>query len=212
MTYIFQISKVLIIGCRRYPILAAVYINNYFSLICATLYIWFDFSISILYTGLCRNDFYPSDINFNNTGGSMAHSYLTYYGTGSTLLFFQLFTDIPRYICLSYICVKLPMLLVKRIQQRKIIDKRLTREQKFLLYSSLPHSAESRYVKKLLGMNTDVSTNRFRKFFRFIYSWRDDFRFSSRVICVYASLSLLLFFLTVQVRYISLNIDLYFSN
>ena len=170
MTYIVQILKVLIIGCRRYRILAAVYINRYLSLICATLYIWFDFSINILYTGLCRNDFYPSDINFNKTEGSTAHSFLSYYGTGSTLLFFQLFTDIPRYLCLSYICVKLPMLLVKRISQRKIIDKRLTREQKMLLYSSLLHSAESRYVKKLLGVNTDMSTNRFRKFFGFIYS------------------------------------------
>jgi hypothetical protein len=33
---------------------------------------------------------------------------------------------------------------------------------------------------------------------KFIYQWRDDFRFSSRIICVYSSVFLLLFFLTVQ--------------
>jgi hypothetical protein len=195
VTYIFQIIKVFVIGFRRYPILAAVYIDNYFSLICATLYIWLDFSISILYTGLCRNDFYPTDLNFNETQGSRVDTYLTYYGTGSTLLFFQLFTDIPRYVCLSYISVKLPILLFKRIRQRKQIDKQFTREQKNLLHSSLPQSAESRYVKKLLGTNnTEIPTNRFMKIVRAIYSWRDDFRFSSRIVCVYASLLLLLFF------------------
>ena len=203
MTYIFQIFKVLIIGCRCYPILAAVYINNYFSLICASLYVWFDFGIHILYYGLCRNDFYPNDLNFNNTEGLYAYTYFTYYGTGSKLLFFQLFTDIPRYVCLSYLSVKLPMLLLKRYQQRKVLDQRLTREQKTLLYSSLSQSTESVYVKRLLGINkTELSRYRLAKFFRFIYAWRDDFRFSSRVVGVYASLYLLLFFLTVQVSYL----------
>ena len=35
--------------------------------------------------------------------------------------------------------------------------------------------------------------------FRHIYEWRDDFRFSSRVVCVYASIFLMLVFTTIDV-------------
>jgi hypothetical protein len=203
VAYLLQILKVFVIGFRRYPILAAVYIDNYFSLICATLYVWFDYSISIVYTGLCRSEFYQTDDTYNKTDSNRTATNLNYYGTGSKLLFLQLLTDIPRYLCLAYISVKLPMLFMKRIQERKLTDRRLTREQKNLLYSSLPYSAESRYVKRLLGIsNAEAPKNRFTNIVGHIYAWRDDFRFSSRVICVYASVFLLLFFLTVKVNII----------
>jgi len=201
VTYLVQILKVVIIGLRRYPIFAAVYIDNCFSLICATVYVWLDYSITIVSSSLCRNDFYQTEEDYNKTQDNGTLSNLDYYGTGSILLFLQLLTDIPRYLCLAYISIKLPMLFIKRLRDRKLADRRLTREQKSLLYSSLPYSTESRYVKKLLGMNsTDVPTNRFAQIVRHIYAWRDDFRFSSRVICVYASIFLLLFFLTVEVN------------
>ncbi|CAF1386593.1 unnamed protein product [Adineta steineri] len=199
VSYLFQIIRVFIIGFRRYPILAAVYIDNCFSLACATLYVWLDFGVSIVYTGLCRNSFYLTEEEFNKTHSTNTKINLTYYGTGSKLLFVQLLTDIPPYICLAYISVKLPMLLLKRIRHRHPTDRQLTREQKDLLYSSLPHSAESRYVKKLLGIiPIQPPKNRFNQILRKIYAWRDDFRFSSRVVCVYASAFLLLFFITVN--------------
>ncbi|CAF1463573.1 unnamed protein product [Rotaria sordida] len=46
--------------------------------------------------------------------------------------------------------------------------------------------------------SANKSTNCFAENFGFIYTWRDDFRFSSHVISVYAAISLLLFFITVQ--------------
>ncbi|UJR14322.1 hypothetical protein I4U23_001318 [Adineta vaga] len=200
ITYLLQIFRVFVIGFRRYPILAAVYIDNYFTLICATLYAWLDFSISIISTGLCTNTLYQTEEQFNRSPSDQTVEILLYYGTGSKLLFFQLLPDIPRYLCLAYICIKLPMLLIKRIRHRNIPDKQMRREQKDLLYSSLPYSAEARYVKKLFGyIRTEPSENRFCGILRSIYSWRDDFRFSSRVVCVYASIFLLLFFLTVTI-------------
>lgn len=206
VTYIIQIFKVFVIGVRRYPILAAVYIDTYYSLILATLYVWLDFSIAIIESGLCHSEFYIISETGNITSWDTTIRYLEYYGTGSKLIFLQLLPDIPRYLCSAYITVKLPILLIKHIQQRKTIDRRLTREQKNLLYSSLPYSAESQYVKKLYGfINKESSTNRFMSIIQKIYTWRDDFRYSSRVICVYASIFLLLFYLTVQVNTIHLS-------
>ncbi len=191
------------IGFRRYPILAAVYIDNCFSLVCATLYAWLDYSMTIIYNTQCRNDYYVTEEMYNKEPTNRTIIYFDYYGTGSRLLFIQFLNDIPRYLCLAYISVKLPMLLIKRIRQRKLTDRQLTREQKNLLYSSLPHSAEARYVKRLLGIRqTDAPSNRFAQIMKYIYTWRDDFRFSSRVVCVYASVFLLLVFLTVEVNII----------
>ena len=191
----------LVIGFRRYPTLAAIYIDTPLSLLCAALYNTLDFAVTILNTGFCRNDFYPTDKTYNNiTGDSRPARYLNYYGPGSKLVLFQLITDIPRYLFLSYISVKLVSLLVKRIRHRSRGGMRLTRDQKNLLYSSLPHSVESRYVKNMLGIGAgNQPTNRFAKTFRFIYVWRNDFRFSSRIVCVYAAILLLLFFITAQV-------------
>ena len=200
MTYLREIFRVLVIGFRRYPILAAVYINSPLTLICATLYTWLDFAMTIVQTSLCRNDFYPDDGWYDETRGQMVTLYLTYYGLGTKLLLFQMVNDVPRYFFLSYISVKLPLFLWKRLRQKDTFEKHLTREQKTLLYSSLPHSAEARYVRRLFGMDKKpTSSNRFVQVARYIYTWRDDFRFSSRVVCVYSSIFLLLFFVTVKV-------------
>ena len=207
VSYLRQIFKVLVIGFHRYPILAAIHIDTAFSLFCATVYTWLDFSITILNTGFCRNDFYPTDKTYDNStgkGDARPSRYLKYYGTGSKLVFFQLLGDIPRYVFLSYISIKLVSLLFKRIRHRSKGGIKLTRDQKNLLYSSLPHSVESRYVKNMLGITVDNGpANRFAKKFRFIYVWRNDFRFSARVVCVYAAIFLLLFFITAQVSCVS---------
>ena len=108
--------------------------------------------------------------------------------------------DTPRYLFLSYILVKLLILLFKRIRYRNAAGKRLPREQWNLLASSLPNSVESVHVKNLLGMDSkNKLINGYSKAFPFFYVWRNDFRFSSRVVCVYAIIMLLLFFITVQV-------------
>lgn len=203
LTYVVQIIRVLTIGFRCYPILAAVYLNTRFTLICATLYAWFDFSMTIAFSGVCRNDYYPTDQNYHQTEGSDTIVFLEYYGTGSTVVFFQLLTDVPRYFLLAYICVQLSILLFKRMRTKITSEKELTREEKCLLYSSLPYSSESLYVANLFGLREKtIPTNAISRLLQRIYVWRDDFRFSSRIICVYASIFFLLYFVTVQVNLI----------
>jgi len=201
-TYLVQIIRVLGIGFHYYPILIAVYINTRFTLICATFYAWLDFSMTIAFNGVCQNDYYSTNDNYDNKTGDVGTIFLLkYYGTGVNLVFFQLLTDTPRYFFLAYINVKLSVLLFKRIRYRKFSCKELTREQENLLHSSLPYSSESQYVKNLFGLSEKtVPTNSITRLIRLIYTWRDDFRFSSRVVCVYASIFSLLFFLTVQVN------------
>ncbi|CAF2049825.1 unnamed protein product [Rotaria magnacalcarata] len=199
LVYVLQITRVLIIGLRRYPILAAVYLNTVFTLLCATLYAWFDFAIAIFHSSLCQSEFYPTDKNFNNTEGQKLITNFNYYGTGKKLLYFQLGIDVPQYLCLAYISIKLPVFLYRRIRRPKETIDGLTREQEVLLHSSLPHSTETQYVRNLFGITViGPSNHRFAWISRYIYHWRDDFRFSSRVLSVYASVFLLLFFITVQ--------------
>lgn len=156
----------------------------------------------MMMTGLCRNDFYPSDTAWNDTyADARIRRYLNYYGTGSKLVFIQMLMDIPLHVFQSYITVKLSVLLFKRLRRRRHHGLVLTREQKELLFSSLPHSVESRYVRNLLGMNdSKKSKNWFRKIFRRVYAWRDDFRFSARIVSVFGAIFLLLYFVTIQVK------------
>lgn len=198
VNYLIKILKGFVIGIRRYPILAAVYIDTSFSLTCATLYVWFDYSITIVYSSFCRTNFYDTEKEFNTSARTLLM--IDYYGIGSKLIFFQLISDIPRYLCLAYVSVKLPMLLIKRIRMRKSNEKRLSREKQNLLYSSLPYSSESIYVKRLLNMHRPAApTSRLASLFLYVYEWRDDFRFSSRVISIYAVVFLMLFFIILEV-------------
>lgn len=197
LDYLIRILKCLAIGIRRYPILAAVYIDTYFSLICASFYVWLDFSLTIVYSSFCQTTFYKSDKQTN--GSTTTFAMIEFYGTGSKLIILQLISDIPRYLCLAYVSVKLPILLIKQFSERKSNDRRLGREQRNLLYSSLPYSTESIYVKRLLNMYRNVPTNRLATIFRRVYEWRDDFRFSSRVISVYVTIFFMLFFFTFKV-------------
>lgn len=207
LRYLRRIFRVLVIGIRRYPILAAIYIDQPLSLICGLLYTWLDFAITILLNGFCRNDFYPTDKTYDEVNGnSRIRRYLKYYGTGSKLIFFQLLMDIPLYTFLSYISVKLLVSTIKRLRKPRHHGRILSRDQKELLYSSLPHSIESQYVRNLLGMeNSNVPKSLFNKIFGWIYTWRNDYRFSSRIVSIYAAILLLLYFIMIQVNKLSLR-------
>jgi hypothetical protein len=135
--------------------------------------------------------------------------FFAFYGTGQNIITIQIFNDLPRYICWGYIITKLPILLINKICttiKRKNEDQsnhlHLKLEQKILLHSSAVHSVEMSYVRNLFRpINQRSNTRSFlaRLIPKFIYQWRDDFRFSSRVLCVYSSIFLLLYFITMQV-------------
>ena len=152
-------------------------------------------------TGTCHNDFFPTEKTYVATSDERVQRYLNHYGTGPNLLLLQLVADIPRYLLISYICVKLMALLIKRLIHREKPGLLLTREQKILLQSSLPDSIESIYVRNLLRMNFNHQphSNLF-KYCPWIYRWRHDFRFSARIVCLYAAIGLLLFFITIHVN------------
>lgn len=206
-TYLLQVLRVLIIGFHCYPILTAVYINTRFTLICATFYVWLDFALIIGFDGICQNSYYYTKDAFQKTEDISTPFYFDYYGTGSKLVFFQLLNSAPRYFCFAYIGVELPILLFKRFRlRRQSKGMEPTREQKNLLYSSLPYSIESQYVANLFrSSKRNARINPIIRLFRLIYTWRDDFRFSSRVFCVYASVFLLLYYLTVEVSILSIE-------
>jgi hypothetical protein len=209
VVYLLRLLQVIVMGCRYYPFLAAVYLNTIMSLTCATVYAWFDYAIAIVNQGMCRADFYPTIEDYVSNSSSITEI-LDYYGTGSTLIAIQLCLDMPRFVCLAYINVKLPMLLGRKIyyhcrtnitvEQRLLM--KLTREERNFLRIANDNSMEMLYVANLFRSNSEKQyTNQasFGRFIpKFIYVWRDDFRFSTRIVCVYSSLSLLLYYLTIQ--------------
>jgi hypothetical protein len=208
LSYLVRLLQVLIMGFRYYPFLAAVYINSIFTLSCATLYAWLDYSITIIDQGMCKSDYYPTYDDYLDNSSSITDKF-DYYGTGPNLIIIQLCTDIPRYLCLAYINVKLPMLLIKKIfyrlkknisAEKKMLMK-LTREQRTFFYIIRQNSVEMLYVRNLFR-SADKRPRSQALFARLIpkkiYEWRDDFRFSTRIICVYSSIFLLLYFVTIQ--------------
>ncbi|CAF4881640.1 unnamed protein product, partial [Rotaria sp. Silwood1] len=146
--------------------------------------------------------------NFDETNGTDIARLFEYYGIGQNLIIIQLFTDIPRYLCWSYILVKLPISLINKIVKiRKHTNEdqakhlHLTREEKILLHSSTIYSVDISYVRNLFRpIHQRITSRLFLAHLipKFIYQWRDDFRFSSRILCVYSSTFLLLFFMTIQ--------------
>ncbi|CAF0783583.1 unnamed protein product [Adineta steineri] len=208
VVYILRIAKVLVIGLRYYPVLSAVYIDSILALLCATFYAWLDFSLTVVDQSLCQSDFYPSDDNFDDTNGTDLEILFNYYGTGHNLILITILSDIPRYICWSYIVIKLPMLLITKIhktikhkQENRPNRLHLTREEKILLHSSAPHSVEMTYIRNLFRSINQRSTSRSflaRLIPKFIYQWRDDFRFSSRILCIYSTIFLVLVSITIQ--------------
>ncbi|CAF1150450.1 unnamed protein product [Adineta ricciae] len=208
IVYLLRILSVLVIGLRYYPILSAAYMDTILALICATFYAWLNFCVSVYHYSRCQSDFYPSNDNFGDTNGTDLMTLFSFYGTGQNLVIIQIFNDLPQYLCWSYILIKLPMLSVEKIykwSQRKNGNRSrnlcLTREEKILLHSSVPHSVEMRYVRNLFRAKAQRSITRSflaRLIPKMAYQWRDDFRFSSRIFSVYATVFLLLIFLTIQ--------------
>jgi len=208
VSYLIRLFQVVIMGFRYYPFLAAVYINSILTLSCATIYAWLDYSITIIDQGMCQSDYYPTYKDYLDNSSSITDMF-DYYGTGPNLIIIQLCTDIPRYLCLAYINVKLPILLIKKIFNRlkknvspeKRMLMKLTREQRRFFYIIRPNSVEMLYVKNLFR-SADKRPRSQALFARLIpkkiYEWRDDFRFSTRIVCVYSSIFLLLYFVTIQ--------------
>lgn len=197
--YAIRIAKVIVVGFRYYPELSAVYINTLLPLICASLYAWLDFSASIAYKNLCQNDFYPSDYTLTQNNGTGVIQLFRYYGTGDNLILIQLAIDIPRMLCWGYVVIKLPILLLTKIS--KMRKEKNNREEKILLYASSMDSIEMSYVRNLFRSVDHRPPSRFflaRLIPKCLYQWRDDFRFSARVLCVYSSIFLMLIFLTEQ--------------
>ncbi|CAF4210083.1 unnamed protein product, partial [Didymodactylos carnosus] len=205
--YLLRIFQVLVIGFRYYPTLAAIHMDTIFALFLATLYSWLDFSVSILDQSLCNN-YYPTEDLYEETNGSSTDdikSLLEYYGTGSNLIVIDACIDIPRFICLAYISVKLPELFIKKIrarmnrkQQSISTSLSLSREERQLL-SYMKHSIEARYVRYLfipLERRPENKTLLSRIIPKKTYTIRDDFHYSLRVLSVYASALMLLFFMT----------------
>ena len=206
--FLLRILKVLIMGFRFYPLLACIYIDTGLTLTCASFYIWLDFAFTIIKQGACRPTYYPTYDDFltNSTDVSMK---FRYYGTGSALIAVQLGMDVPRYLCLAYLSVKLPVMLIRKVlllrKPRQPDDPQTvvawTRSEEILLRMADPKSVETRYVKNLLRSARQQPTSEAliaRLIPQSIYQWRDDFRFSTRILCIYASIFLLLFFVTTQ--------------
>jgi hypothetical protein len=129
--FVLRILDVLIMGIRFYPILACAHINTIFTLTCATIYAWLDYGFTLFTQGFCYPDYYPTydDAVAHVNDISMQ---LAYYGTGSNMMSIQLCTDIPRYLCLAYISVKLPIMLITKINERR--KKNPTDEKKMIYY------------------------------------------------------------------------------
>jgi len=208
VTYLKRLLQVLIMGFRYYPILAAAYIHSILTLSMAMLYAWLDYIVSVLTLSMCEPDFYPTYDEYIADTNSMSLK-LNYYGTGVNLIVIQLCLDIPRFLCLSYISVKLPMFLIKKIRNRmktklnaeEQMIRKLRREQQLLFRIIRPTSIEMLYVRNLFrSVDQRPSSQSLiaRLLPKKIYEWRDDFRFSTRILCVYASIFLLLYFVAIQ--------------
>lgn len=209
LRYLLRILQVIIMGFRYYPLLAAVYLDSIFSLLGGMVYAWLDYAVTIVNLGMCKADFYPTYEEFLSNSSSSIVEKFEYYGTGPNLIAIQLCIDIPRFLCIAYVCVKLTALLIikiyyrmkKKISLEKKILRELTREQRTFFYIANPASIEMLYVRNLLRPPNERPRSQSllaRILPKKIYDWRDDFHFSARIVCVYASLFLLLYFITIQ--------------
>ena len=210
VVYLLRVLQVIVMGFRYYPLLAAVYINSIFTLTCGTLYVWLEYAVTIVNSGMCQSDYYPTyDDYLDDPSSSNLSTLFDFYNTGRNLIAIQLCINIPRFLCLAYISVKLPMLLARKIYFRvkknipveeKILRK-LTREQRTFFYIDRPSSIEMLYVKNLFRAAENRPPSRAliaRLIPTIIYEWRDDFRFSTRVLCIYSSIALLLYFVAIK--------------
>jgi hypothetical protein len=196
LVFLQQIFKVLLIGFRYYPILTSIYIDTWSSLILGTFYIWLEFPISIIEQDMCQSKYYSSEQPDNYTNESHTRVLLDYYGTGSFLVNIDLCTDIPRYFCMAFISIRLPMKVFDKLWNSSNIvsnTKELTTEAKTLLSTLHVNSVEMIYLRNLTGSRKNDTAK------GWIYEWRHDFRYSSRVLSVYSSIFLFLYFVLIRV-------------
>ncbi|CAF0919092.1 unnamed protein product [Didymodactylos carnosus] len=207
--YLLQILKVLLIGVHYYPLLSAIYINSTPALILGSLYAWLDYITQIINQGMCDN-LYPTQSEYNNSLLKRKSriiagidDLLEYYGAGKRLIAIDLCLDIPRYLCMAYVCIGLPLLLFK-----KLCRKRNDANEDQLMQDTL----EGQYVKNLLlpeNKRPKSQSILSRIIPTKVYAFNDNFRYPSRVICVYAAVWMLLFFVSSQ-AYLQILPVLYF--
>lgn len=179
--------------------------DTFFTLTCAMVYTWLFYIITVIHQGYCPESYYPTESDYRANASSKIKLYLSYYGTGPSLIAVQLCTDIPRYLCLAYISVRLPIMLINKIRQyfrqNEDSEKKLTQEERAFFLVAEPYSVERLYVKNLFrSTNVNQSSRPFiaRIIPKFIYEWRDDFRFSLRILCIYSALALVLYVMTIK--------------
>ncbi|CAF1239994.1 unnamed protein product [Adineta ricciae] len=206
--FLLRVFKVLLMGFRFYPVLASVYTDSIVTLTAATLYFWLHHAIAIVETGKCNLIFYANHEDFEaNIDGTK--TFLKFFGTGSALTAMEICISIPQALCLAYITVKLPLMLIEKIRvyrqghmsTEKKVCELLRREESNFLSISHEDSVEMLYVRNLFRSSSERPRTRTlfgRLIPKRIYEWRDDFRHSSRVLCIYSSIFLLLFFVTVR--------------
>lgn len=148
LVYLLRVADVIIIALRYYPILIAVQSKTICILLCTTLYVWLDFSLTIVDQGMCDTDYYPIIKSLNQS--SQLETVFSYFGTGSTLLIIELCTDIPRYLCLTYLSIKFPVMPIKKIRDRNSFKMQFTREERILFRISQSDSTEMIYLRNLL--------------------------------------------------------------
>ena len=185
LVYLQQIFQILVMGFRYYPILSAVYMNSMSSLLLGTIYTWLEFPMTILEQNMCQPKYYTT---VRTTEENFTNILLYYYGTGPLLVIIELLTDIPRYLCLSYLTIRLSSKAFQKIRYRSIVSE----EKNVLLRAVESNSVEMLYLKNLFQhKRTLVSRG-------WMYEWRSDFRYSSRVLSVYSSIFLFLYFILIQ--------------
>lgn len=146
--YLQKILQVLLMGFRYYPALAAVTRRSFYSLLFGMIYILIEFPINIVENTICQSNFYFSS-NASDTEHTSA--LLDFYGQGSTLLLIQVFSDLPRYFCLSYLSVKISVIFIKRYRQHRhqknYID--LDKDNIGFIRCARPDSIETNYIRNI---------------------------------------------------------------
>ncbi len=96
---------------------------------------------------------------------------------------------------------KISFRVKKNISSEEKILRKLTREQQTFFYICRSDSVEMLYVKNLFRSAEHRPRSQAllaRLIPTKVYEWRDDFRFSTRVLCIYSSIALLLYFVAIQ--------------
>jgi hypothetical protein len=199
VSYLQEIFRVCMMGLQYYPILVAIYMDSLGSLILSNFYILIEFAMRMTTRAICPTN-HP--LTVLDSIEKYRYELLIYYGTGSFLILIELLIDTPRFLCLSYIIVKLIQKITQKVRHHSKVHPSTcldnqTRAEKMLLHVISSDSTELRYIHNLLKSkeknNKDISSN------RWFYEWRDDFRYSSRILSVYSSICLFFYAIVIEI-------------